>query len=147
MDIPLFVYGTLCDAELRRAVMGRTLPAEAFPATAPGFRIVRYPGRPYPALMPAADARADGLVLTGLANPELERLDAYEGDEYRRELIRVTGTNGPFEAFTYLPTLPVPADAPLWHLDDWRARHKASALAGLRRSAPDQKRREGPLSP
>ena len=50
----LFLYGTLRDAELRAAVLGHAVdPRNVARAVAPGHRAVVYPGRIYPAIVPA----------------------------------------------------------------------------------------------
>ena len=45
----LFVYGTLRDPDVLGAVLGR--PATGLNAAAPGYAVVNYPGRVYPALL------------------------------------------------------------------------------------------------
>lgn len=147
MSIRLFVYGTLRDANLCRAVLGREVDPDApVPARAPGFSAVHYHPHPYPALIPAPHAEAAGLLLD-LSEADLARLDAYEGDGYRREPISVCCATGPLDALAYFPTLPIPADALPWRLDEWQAWHKAAALAEFRRSPLDPERGDGPLSP
>lgn len=135
MVAPLFVHGTLRDPDLLQAGLGRPLAARAMlVAAAPGFRTVHYPRRSYPALVRAPGAAAEGLVLTDLTPFERDLLDAYEGDEYRRELIPVVIAEELHEAFAYLPVVHVPAEAPPWTLAAWQAEHKPHALAGERAS-------------
>src|SRR5689334_12650303 len=87
---PLFVYGTLRDPDLLAGILCRPPASERHVhAAAPGFRAVHYRARIYPALVRAPGAAAPGLLLTDLSSFERDLLDAYEGDEYRRELIPV----------------------------------------------------------
>ena len=130
MSQPLFVYGTLRDPDLLAGVLARPLSAAAMlPAAAPGFAAVHYPGRIYPALVRIPGRAAPGLVLTDLSPFEHDLLDAFEGAEYRRELIPVMIAEELHEAFAYLPAMAVPRDAPPWTLEAWQAAHKPRVLA------------------
>ncbi|MGN6486291.1 MAG: gamma-glutamylcyclotransferase family protein [Devosia sp.] len=128
---PLFVYGTLRDPELLAAVLGRPLrPGTLHAARAPGFKVVPYPQRVYPALVRVPGGTADGLLLTGLTPFERDLLDAWEGDEYRRGPIATMLADEPelHEADAYLPVAPVSAAAPEWSLSRWQAEHKPLTL-------------------
>lgn len=134
----LFVYGTLRDPELLSGVLGRPLKAGAMlTAAAPGFAAVHYPGRIYPALVRQPGAAAPGLVLTDLTPFERDLLDAFEGDEYRREIIPVVLGEELHETFAYLPAIAIPADAPKWSLADWQAEHKPRVLGSERATAEE----------
>ena len=133
-----FVYGTLRDPELLAAVLARTPAADTIlAATAPGFSAVHYPGRIYPALVRVPGASAEGLLLTDLTPFERDLLDAYEGDEYRRDLIPVMVGEELHEAFAYLPAIAVPADVPIWTLSDWQVNHKRRVLVSERTAADE----------
>jgi len=142
MTLPLFVYGTLCDPDLRAAVLGRVLPREAVHvARAPGFRAVHYPGRVYPALLRAPGAAAEGLLLLGLTPFENDLLDAFEGDEYRRGPLAAMLEEELHEADAYLPAIAIAADAPGWTLQRWQAEHKPRVLASEAATANDLRQR------
>jgi gamma-glutamylcyclotransferase (GGCT)/AIG2-like uncharacterized protein YtfP len=126
---PLFVYGTLCDPDIRAAVLGRR-DVEAVPAALAGHRTVFYPERSYPALVRADRRSAQGLLLTGLTVADMARLDAFEADEYRRQAVGVETGHGPIAAETYMPVVEIGAMAADWTLEDWTLRHKAAMLAG-----------------
>lgn len=130
----LFVYGTLRDPELLGGVLGRT--AFGLAATAPGFAAVHYPGRIYPALVRRPGAAAPGLALSDLTRFELDLLDAFEGAEYRREIVPVMIDEELHEAFAYLPAIVV-RDQPDWTLDAWQRQHKARVLGAERASAEE----------
>ena len=132
----LFVYGTLRDPELLSAVLGR--PATGLAATAPGFAAVHYPGRIYPALVRRPGAATAGLVLTDLTPFEFDLLDAFEGGEYRREILPVMIGEELHEAFAYLPAVPV-RDQPEWSLEGWQTTHKARVL-GTEKATADELR-------
>jgi gamma-glutamylcyclotransferase (GGCT)/AIG2-like uncharacterized protein YtfP len=131
----LFVYGTLRDPDLLGGVLGR--PAAGLRAAAPGFAVLHYPGRIYPALVRRAGAAAPGLVLNDLSPFELDLLDAFEGDEYRREIIPVMIGEELHEAFVYIPAAVVPADSPAWTLEGWQIEHKTRVLAGEKATAAE----------
>lgn len=135
-DMPLFIYGTLRDAEIVSAVLGRPIAVETLPpAEAPGFAAVYYPGRAYPALVPQAGASAPGLLISDLSPLDLTVLDAFEGEEYRRTSIVVHSHGADLAAVCYLPTLPVGPEAAAWTLDEWTQRHKPGVITDQLREA------------
>lgn len=138
MPTPLFVYGTLRDPDLLAGVLARPLDGAAMlAATAPGFRAVAYPRRIYPALVRVAGDAAPGLVLADLTPFEHDLLDAFEGEEYRRSPIAVMIAEELHEAFAYLPSIAVPADADPWRLEDWQRNHKPRVLVSERAAAEE----------
>ncbi len=144
MPLPLFVYGTLRDPDLLAGVLGRRLGSDAVhSARAPGFRVVAYPGRIYPALVRAPGAAADGLLLTGLTPFERDLLDAYEGEEYRRDTIATILADEPelHEAETYMPAITVASGSAGWQLADWQRHHKQRILDAETATAQDLRRR------
>jgi hypothetical protein len=136
MNRPLFVYGTLCDADLVAAVLGHPLDRRNIaPAVAPGYRISFYPARIYPALLRAPGGAAEGQLLLGLTSFDLAVLDAYEGAEYQRGIVPAIVDEELHEADAYLPAAPVAPDAEPWSLAAWQANHKADALVADGRTA------------
>ncbi len=132
----LFFFGTLLDAELRQAVIGRALPAE--PAVVRGFRRVVVAGRGYPMLVAAAGGRVDGIVVGGLDPEAIRRLHAYEGGEYALRPIRVrTGAGPVLPALAFRCRAGVVPGRAEWRFERWQRRHKRSVLrrAALRRWA------------
>lgn len=128
MERPLFVYGTLRDDQMLAAVLNRPLqPGERLPAVAPGHVTVHYPGRAYPALLRQPGGVAPGNVLIRLTRFELDLLDRFEGDEYRRGVVPVMIDEELHEADAYLPVVEVRGNAP-WSLEQWQALHKLQAL-------------------
>jgi gamma-glutamylcyclotransferase (GGCT)/AIG2-like uncharacterized protein YtfP len=95
----LFVYGTLMEPAVMRAVTGREFPSAS--AEVEGYARYQVIGEVYPALVPRAGARTRGLLYQGVDEETLARLDAYEGGWYRRESVCVRSGDGP----------PVEADA------------------------------------
>jgi len=125
----LFVYGTLQDPDILRLVLGRVPDTAAMmPAEAPGYRAVAYPGRVYPALVAVPADSAPGLVISGLTPQEFGKLDAFEGDDYRRGRVAVLAGGQPLVAQTYLPVERIAGDSLPWSLAGWTALHKQAML-------------------
>lgn len=148
MTRPLFVYGTLQDADVLALVLGRPLPRAAMrPASAPGHDVVHYPGRTYPALRRAPGQTAAGLLLENLGAGDLALLDAFEGEEYRRTPLEVHAAGATVAAEAYSPAIEVPANALPWSLADWTGRHKGAFLAVEALNLADLRRRLTELRP
>lgn len=75
-DASLFIFGTLLDDALRRAVIGREV--ETVPAHLPNARVALVREGHLPLLQAATATSAEGLLLTGLEEEDLARLDFYE---------------------------------------------------------------------
>lgn len=88
----VFAYGTLMCADVMRAACGG-LPA-AEPAQLPGFSRHPVAGEDYPGIVEAEGARVDGLLYRDASPEQLARLDAFEGDQYRRETVCVRLPDG-----------------------------------------------------
>jgi gamma-glutamylcyclotransferase (GGCT)/AIG2-like uncharacterized protein YtfP len=95
-----FVYGTLMSpAILRRVCYGpelpnsttRTLPLHLVsrPAILPGFQRHRVRIADYPAIIRREGSAVRGMLVTGLTEGDMGRLDIFEGDEYARVKVRV----------------------------------------------------------
>ncbi|WP_073489936.1 gamma-glutamylcyclotransferase [Streptoalloteichus hindustanus] len=88
----VFVYGTLRPGASAWSLISPLAIGEGRPATLPGT--LHDTGRGYPALRLDGEFPVPGQVLT-LRDPvtALARLDAYEGDEYRRVRVRLPDTS------------------------------------------------------
>jgi len=120
----LFFFGTLIDADVRQAVVGRPLPVET--ATAAGFVRVFIAGRTYPMLLPKATGRVGGVLTPPLEDAALRRLNAYEGPEYRLRPITVETATGTVTAHAYFCRHGVAAGRREWRFEDWLRREKRS---------------------
>lgn len=120
----LFVYGTLRHLPLLEAVVGHPVaPAQAAPAVLPGHLARWAVGQAFPILVEEAGAQAEGLLLSGLSDADMARLNFYEGGfGYHLALREVRTDAGLSEAQVWFP------DAGLWQaagpfdLADWTAR-------------------------
>jgi gamma-glutamylcyclotransferase (GGCT)/AIG2-like uncharacterized protein YtfP len=111
----LFVYGTLMDPSVFRAVTGkrlvnRTEEADgiesvlASEAVLDGYRKVS-PDSTYLYAEPDTHGRIRGLVIGPLPGHILTALRRYEGDNYRRRTVRVYTANGQVKAVVFVANL------------------------------------------
>lgn len=83
----LFVYGTLQFPRIATAVTGRHL--RGAPARLDGYARHAVRGAPYPGIRPCAGASVEGLLLEAVDAASRRRIDAFEGELYRRERVTV----------------------------------------------------------
>ncbi|MDH4320134.1 MAG: gamma-glutamylcyclotransferase [Desulfobulbaceae bacterium] len=99
--VALFAYGTLMLPEVMTLVTGREFRAQE--AVLVGFRRYRLRGEVYPGIWPEGGAETTGLLYQGLDRQALDRLDAFEGEQYRRQTVTVKASDGrEWRAETYL---------------------------------------------
>jgi gamma-glutamylcyclotransferase (GGCT)/AIG2-like uncharacterized protein YtfP len=125
-----FFYGTLCDADVRRKVIGPGVDRLSVePATLPGYECVLVCGRTYPVLREREGAVAEGVLVRGLDAAEAARIDRFETGEYRAVLAIVSkASGGQIPARIYFAARPdIASDVP-WKLEDWQRRHKRVLL-------------------
>ncbi|MFW6191360.1 MAG: gamma-glutamylcyclotransferase family protein [Thiohalospira sp.] len=120
----VFVYGTLLFDPVLTRLLGRVPPSE--PATLAGY--ARHPvvGAPYPAIVRQPGARVAGRLLLGLGEPDLARLDDYEGPDYRRTAVSVVtaaGNRRPAWAWVFPGDRRHRLAAGDWDPEAWAARH------------------------
>lgn len=130
--VPLAVYGTLLDADVRRLVLGR---CSGHAAVLHGWERVYVAGEVYPGIRQRQGASVSVMVFQGLDRSALARADAFEGREYVRKLLPVSfdddGAAG--EAMVYVPTAAVRLTDRVWCYDwAWRCRHRRGFLAMTR---------------
>ena len=134
MKLPLFVYGSMRDEDVRALVLGRALPAgRTEPAWMPGAAVALVPGESYPYLVSAQGARAPGELIHGLEETCLDRILFFEGDEYALAECVVERAGGERVAAMHFGGAAIP-EAPVvpWSLERWRAREKSRFLSMTR---------------
>lgn len=100
MTDQLFCYGTLCIPEVMCQVIGRV--PKSLTGSLLGYACYSLTGLTYPAIVPEKEAWAQGVLYQGLSRAQLAKLDAYEGEQYRRQRVRVDVERGRTEqAWTY----------------------------------------------
>ena len=116
----LFFYGTLRHAPLLEIVLGRAIKANTLtPARLPDFAVLAVAEGPFPMLVTKRGAVADGLLVTGLTDEDIARLDFYEGG-FDYDLIDVTLSDGQAtQVYICDPTRWSGQGA--WNFDAWQA--------------------------
>ncbi|BFZ54575.1 hypothetical protein PYCC9005_001612 [Savitreella phatthalungensis] len=86
-----FFYGTLMHAKVLARVAGADEKRVYIPAVLEGHRRHRVRGMDYPAVVPdtTSGASVRGMLVENLDTRAIERLDAFEGDEYVRRQVTV----------------------------------------------------------
>ncbi|MEP1766070.1 MAG: NUDIX domain-containing protein [Sulfitobacter sp.] len=122
MTKALFFYGSLRDLSLLDIVLGRPLPAiEVTPTHLDNFAVFGVKEGPFPMLVAQQGAAADGVLVSGLTDHDIDRLNFYEGG-FSYDLIQVTLANGTSAQVYFCPpqtwTKTTPWDFDVW-ADDW----------------------------
>ncbi|WP_019139836.1 gamma-glutamylcyclotransferase family protein [Noviherbaspirillum massiliense] len=103
MTIHVFTYGSLMFPEVwERVVRGRYRSA---PASVAGHARYAVAGATYPGMVRNADDRVEGIVYFDVAPDDVAVLDAFEGSEYRRDMVEAvlaSGASLSAGAFIYL---------------------------------------------
>ena len=104
--LPLFVYGTLMDPDVRARVLGAHSAATTRPAQLAGYRRLAIPGFEYQVIAAGAPEDAiEGQILDGLSAEDYVTLDEYEdvGDGlYARVRVVVETEDGTVPAWVYV---------------------------------------------
>ncbi|KAH6638733.1 hypothetical protein C7974DRAFT_306053 [Boeremia exigua] len=101
-----FFYGTLiAPPVLHRVIWGSPTPPTPThaallttrPAVLHGYQRRRVRGADYPAIVPAEGGEVRGVLVEGLSEGDVWRLDVFEGGEYVRRVVRVRVEGGGVE--------------------------------------------------
>jgi len=128
-----FSYGTLMLGEVMELVAGRRFPQRA--AALHGYQRHRLRGEVYPAIVPAAAARVEGVLWEDLDRTALGRIDRFEGAFYeRRQQVVVLDSGERRPAYVYVLRSEHQARVlePDWDEVEFRARHLRDYLAACR---------------
>lgn len=134
MNLPLFVYGSMRDEDVRALILGPGRPeVRTEPAWMPGVAAALVPGESYPYLVPVEGARAPGELIFGLDEKCLDRILFFEGDEYTFVECVVERVDGERAAAMHFGGVAIP-EAPVvtWSLETWQAREKPRFLSMTR---------------
>lgn len=123
-----FFCGTLCHLPLLRVVLGRDVAGE--PAVLPDHAVHRVEGYPFAMLVPREGAGAAGLLVRGLSEDEVIRLDFYQGGLGFGPVERIVqaGT-GATLAQVYGETSGQWRIGPVWDAEAWQRIHAAQVVA------------------
>jgi hypothetical protein len=144
--MPYFFYGTLCDPDVLRLVLGyRPSRRQLAPAILTGFRRKIAKGRGYPVLVPAPAGCIRGQVFRPARRCDHDRLASYEGPEYVARLLPIRlvpagttiGRAGISRARVFVAALAprggskLPAALADWQPRQWQRRDKRRFLQSL----------------
>ncbi len=98
----IFVYGTLSFGEIVSALLGR--PLEGISGTITGFKRIRIKDKRYPGLVVTnSESSVSGMVHTDITPEELELLDTFEDDFYKKFKTEIKLENGnKIQALVYI---------------------------------------------
>lgn len=94
MENALFAYGTLQLPEMMQKILGRSV--SGVPALLKDYRSGLVARANFPGIVPQAGECVEGMRLTGFSQDDLQLLDAYEGELYRRIRVQVHLKEEPF---------------------------------------------------
>ena len=127
----LFFYGTLRYIPLLEIVLGRKSDAlDLVAGDLADYSVHGVAEGPFPTILPQVGATATGILVRGLDETDIARLDFYEG-AFDYDLVHATLSNGQLGEFYISPAgLWTPTQP--WSLDDWTAEHGALTLQAAR---------------
>lgn len=129
-----FFYGTLMDADVLGAVIGRA-GAVGSPARLAGFRRTFAAGKHYPIIVPDSSSQVEGIAVAGLGAEEEAALRFYEGANYTVETVRIdlpeAGESA--EALVFTPLKLESAGPAGWDLRVWQHETKPNFMVRLRK--------------
>jgi nudix-type nucleoside diphosphatase (YffH/AdpP family) len=120
-----FFYGTLCHPPLLRTVLGREVGMQ--PARLAGHSVFWVKGRAFPVLIESGQG-AEGVVVRGLGEAEVRRLDFYEGG-FGYETREVSVADGALPVQVYFPQAGLWEPGAPWSLSDWTRRWGGTVVA------------------
>lgn len=135
MPLPLFVFGTLRDADVLEVVLGYAMnEADRVPARLRGFRIARLPDESYPVLVASHGESAEGVLLRGLSEADLDRIAFFENAEYEFERCRAELADGrEMDAIVCSEGVTQSGPRAHWSLELWQRTEKEKFLELIRR--------------
>uniref|UniRef100_A0A1J3FII2 Putative gamma-glutamylcyclotransferase n=1 Tax=Noccaea caerulescens TaxID=107243 RepID=A0A1J3FII2_NOCCA len=117
----VFVYGSILEPAVAAVILDRT--PDTVPAILHGYHRYKLKGRSHPCIVPLESGKVKGLVMTGLSDAELNKLDVAEGSLYERVTVEVVRTDNSekMKVETYVW---VNKDDPTlygeWDYEEWR---------------------------
>ena len=124
-----FVYGTLLAEEVLARVLFGRLTLEGTPisrqeAVLKGYKRYKLKDRDYPGIVAGnPDDKVIGRLVFNVDEAGLQRLDDFEGTEYKRVTVDVTAADGSVHqanTYLFLDTDLLNPDAGEWYLDDFQ---------------------------
>ncbi|MEX0808394.1 MAG: gamma-glutamylcyclotransferase family protein [Dongiaceae bacterium] len=126
----LFFFGSLMDSDLLSVVLDRPLDGVASrPARLLGFDRRRARGESFPVIVRQPGGAVDGSLVDGLSWGDLDRVQYFEGEDYRLRPFPVAADDTRIEAHMFIATEKLRPDEASWDFERWRLEEKPFALA------------------
>lgn len=129
-----FFFGLLSDPDVLELVIDRAAPRRPFPAARlHDRRLHRMENETFPMLVEAPGEIVSGVIVDGLTEADLARIEFFESVEYEHRSIDVELLSGQWIAARAFAATAraAPATEP-WTVEAWRLRHKAKDLREAR---------------
>ena len=131
MSTNLFLFGTLCHLPLLRIVLGRDPDAQD--ATLADFAAYWVQGQPFPMITAEPGGQAQGILLQGLSQEDLDRIVFYEaGFDYDLVPVQVAAAGASHPAVMFQCEEGRWPRGAIWSLADWAARWGAISEGAAR---------------
>lgn len=119
MHCHVFTYGSLMFAPVWEKVVRGSY--RSMPATAAEHARFDISGETYPGMVALAGARVDGIIYFDVSADDIAALDAFEGTEYRRDMIPVVLRSGDtLKAASYIFIAPGRLTGTLWRPESFQ---------------------------
>jgi len=125
-----FFFGLLSDPDILELVISRPPPGQPFSAARlMDRRLYRVENETFPMLTEAPGEAVPGVIVEGLTDNDLARIEFFESLEYEHRVIEVDLLAGPrIQARAFAATAHAAPATEIWTVEDWRRRHKAKDL-------------------
>jgi gamma-glutamylcyclotransferase (GGCT)/AIG2-like uncharacterized protein YtfP len=125
----IFAYGTLMLPSVMYAVTAREFQCKD--AIIRGYARFTVKGELYPGIIPKTDAITEGIVYLDVDELSIERLDAFEGDLYRRTPIQAESEKEELfnaEAYVVIPKYRGCLSSKQWNVKNFVQKHLKAFL-------------------
>jgi hypothetical protein len=128
-----FFYGSLMDADVLSAVLGKRVPPTRFrPARLVGHRCLCNRRDEFPVIVADPGTDVAGVLVRGIGAAAARRLARYEGPGYALAKRSVATATGRIDAHVFVPVRPGISIGKAWNFQAWRRRHKRRLLRALK---------------
>ena len=126
----LFFFGSLMDLDLLALVIGRPVSGlSTSEAALHGFERRRAAGESFPIIVPHPGGRVDGVLVEGLTETDLDRIQFFEGSDYALHPFTVECAAERIEVHVFLPTARLEPEAAAWDFGTWVETERAMCFA------------------
>ena len=133
MSIPLFVYGSMLDPDVRSIILGdSTQQVTLVTANLPDHVCLKLPDESYPVLSAESGCVTHGAILLGLDENSWDRMNFFESDEFKLVEISVLSQGRISPALCYGAGAIMQGAKQPWTLEHWQANHKEVFLGMIK---------------